>query len=182
MHTILKTWLVNLAWILLFLFVVTTSEQARNEYLNNGTNTCAQGEFSVSVEQRDDQYNYNHYSPSNNYEGTDDDRMLRFTYRKYLGSACTDEFVEEQEKQMKIKTQLEVIKECKRVPRISPPPPEFAELINMCMKVGVMSSSHFVGDRDFDPKVSYWTVLKNQYLKDNPNVVTLDNYKEKNGK
>jgi hypothetical protein len=182
MHTILKTFLVNLAWILLFLFVVTTSAQARNEYLNNGTNTCAQGEFSVSVEQRDDQYNYNHYSPSNNYEGTDDDRMLRFTYRKYLGSACTDEFVEEQEKQMKIKTQLEVIKECKRVPRISPPPPEFAELINMCMKVGVMSSSHFVGDRDFDPKVSYWTVLKNQYLKDNPNVVTLDNYKEKNGK
>ena len=182
MHTILKTCLVNLAWILLFLFVVTTSAQARNEYLNNGTNTCAQGEFSVSVEQRDDQYNYNHYSPSNNYEGTDDDRMLRFTYRKYLGSACTDEFVEEQEKQMKIKTQLEVIKECKRVPRISPPPPEFAELINMCMKVGVMSSSHFVGDRDFDPKVSYLTVLKNQYLKDNPDVVTLDNYKEKNGK
>ena len=110
MNTILKTFLVNLAWILLFLFVVTTSAQARNEYLNNGTNTCAQGEFSVSVEQRDDQYNYNHYSPSNNYEGTDDDRMLRFTYRKYLGSACTDEFVEEQEKQMKIKTQLEVIK------------------------------------------------------------------------
>ena len=182
MNTILKTFLVNLAWILLFLFVVTTSAQARNEYLNNGTNTCAQGEFSVSVEQRDDQYNYNHYSPSNNYEGTDDDRMLRFTYRKYLGSACTDEFVEEQEKQMKIKTQLEVIKECKRVPRISPPPPEFAELINMCMKGGVMSSSHFVGDRDFDPKVSYWTVLKNQYLKDNPDVVTLDNYKEKNGK
>ena len=162
--------------------LLSTTAQARNEYLNNGTNTCAQGEFSVSGEQRDDQYNYNHYSPSNNYEGTDDDRMLRFTYRKYLGSACTDEFVEEQEKQMKIKTQLEVIKECKRVPRISPPPPEFAELINMCMKVGVMSSSHFVGDRDFDPKVSYWTVLKNQYLKDNPDVITLDNYKEKNGK
>jgi hypothetical protein len=65
--------------------------------------------------------------------------VLRFTWRKYLGSACTDEFIAEQEKQMKIKTQLEVIKECKRVPRISPPPPEFAELINMCMKVGVMS-------------------------------------------
>ena len=107
-------------------FLFSTTAQARNEYLNNGTNTCAQGSFDVSIEQRDDQYNYNHYSPNNNYEGTDDDRMLRFTYRKYLGSACTDEFVEEQEKQMKIKTQLEVIKECKRVPRISPPPAEFA--------------------------------------------------------
>jgi hypothetical protein len=118
------------------------------------------------------------YNPSSNYEGTDDDRMLRFTWRKYLGSACTDEFIAEQEKQMKIKTQLEVIKECKRVPRINPPPLEFAELINMCMKVGVMSSSHFAGDRDFDPKVSYWTVLKEKYMKENPDIITLDNYKK----
>ena len=65
---------------------------------------------------------------------------------------------------MKIKTQLEVIKECKRVPRIDPPAPEFAELINMCMKVGLMSSSDFVGDRDFNPKVSYWTELKEKYM------------------
>ena len=167
----------NIFWILFFLFVVT-SAQARNEYLNNGTNTCAQGSFDVSIEQREDQYNYNHYSPSNNYENTEDDRSVRLTWRKYLGTACTDEFIAEQEKQMKIKTQLEVIKECKRVPRISPPPPEFAELINMCMKVGVMSSSNFVGDRDYDPKISYWTVLKQQYMKENPDIVTLDNYKK----
>ena len=167
----------NIFWILFFLFVVT-SAQARNEYLNNGTNTCAQGSFDVSIEQREDQYNYNHYSPSNNYENTEDDRSVRLTWRKYLGTACTDEFIAEQEKQMKIKTQLEVIKECKRVPRISPPPPEFAELINMCMKVGVISSSNFVGDRDYDPKISYWTVLKQQYMKENPDIVTLDNYKK----
>ena len=164
-------------------FLFSTTAQARNEYLNSGTNTCAQGSFDVSIEQRDDQYNYNHYSPNNNYEGTDDDRLLRFTYRKYLGTACTDEFIAEQEKQMKIKTQLEVIKECKRVPRINPPPLEFAELINMCMKVGVMSSGNFVnGDRDFDPKVSYWTVLKKQYLKDNPNVVIMNDPRLKNAK
>ena len=167
----------NIFWILFFLFVVT-SAQAKNEYLNNGTNTCAQGSFDVSIEQREDQYNYNHYSPSNNYENTEDDRSIRLTWRKYLGTACTDEFIAEQEKQMKIKTQLEVIKECKRVPRINPPPPEFAELINMCMKVGVMSSSHFVGDRDYYPKVSYWTVLKEQYMKENPDIITLDNYKK----
>ena len=166
--------------ILFFLF--STTAQARNEYLNNGTNTCAQGSFDVSIEQRDDQYNYNHHSPSNNYEGTDDDRSVRLTWRKYLGTACTDEFIAEQEKQMKIKTQLEVIKECKRVPRINPPPPEFAELINMCMKVGVMSSTEFVGDRDFDPKVSYWTVLKKQYLKDNPDVVIMKDPRLKNAK
>ena len=165
-----------------FFALFSTTVQARNEYLQNGTNTCAQGSFDVSIEQRDDQYNYNHYSPSNNYEGTDNDRSVRFTWRKYLGTACTDEFIAEQEKQMKIKTQLEVIKECKRVPRINPPPPEFAELINMCMKVGVMSSTEFVGDRDFDPKVSYWTVLKKQYLKDNPNVVIMNDPRLKNAK
>jgi hypothetical protein len=166
--------------VLLFLF--STTAQARNEYLNNGTNTCAQGSFDVSIEQRDDEYNYNHYSPSNNYEGTDDDRSVRLTWRKYLGTACTDEFIAEQEKQMKIKTQLEVIKECKRVPRINPPPPEFAELINMCMKVGVISTSSFAGDRDFDPKVSYWTVLKKQYLKDNPDVIIMKDARLKNVK
>ena len=164
--------------ILIVSFLLCTAAQARNEYLNNGTNTCAQGSFDVSIEQRDDTYNYNHYNPSSNYEGTDDDRMLRFTWRKYLGTACTDEFIAEQEKQMKIKTQLEVIKECKRVPRINPPPLEFAELINMCMKVGVMSASQFDGDRDFDPKISYWTVLKQQYMKENPDIITLDNYKK----
>ena len=163
-------------------FLFSTTAQARNEYLNNGTNTCAQGSFDVSIEQRDDQYNYNHNSPSNNYEGTDDDRSVRLTWRKYLGTACTDEFIAEQEKQMKIKTQLEVIKECKRVPRINPPPPEFAELINMCMKVGVMSSTEFVGDSDFDPKVSYWTVLKKQYLKDNPDVIIMKDPRLKNAK
>ena len=70
---------------------------------------------------------------------------------------------------------------CKRVPRINPPPPAFAELINQCMQLGVMSASSF-GERDFDPKISYWTELKQQYIKDNPDVITLDNYKEKNGK
>ena len=165
-----------------FFALFSTTVQARNEYLQNGTNTCAQGSFDVSIEQRDDQYNYNHYSPSNNYEGTDNDRSVRFTWRKYLGTACTDEFIAEQEKQMKIKTQLELIKECKRVPRINPPPPEFADLINMCMKVGVMSSTEFVGDRDFDPKVSYWTVLKKQYLKDNPDVVIMKDPRLKNAK
>ena len=163
-------------------FLFSTTAQARNDYLNNGTNTCAQGSFDVSIEQRDDQYNYNHNSPSNNYEGTDDDRRVTFTYRRYLGTARTDEFISEQEKQMKIKTQLEVIKECKRVPRISPPPPEFAELINMCMKIGVMSASSFAGDRDFDPKVSYWTVLKKQYLKDNPDVIIMKDPRLKNAK
>ena len=48
----------------------------------------------------------------------------------------------------------------------------------MCMKLGVISNASY-NERDFDPKVSYWTVLKEQYMKDNPGLITLDNYKEK---
>ena len=70
------------------------------------------------------------------------------------------------------------LKECKRVPRINPPPVEFAELINMCMKLGVISSASFDG-RDFDPKISYWTELKEKYMKENPDIITLDNYEDK---
>ena len=161
------TGLLILALTILALFVEPA--YPRNEYLNEYGVRC--GEMETSTERRDTDYNY---SDSNTHE----DEYLRFTYRKYLGSACTDEFIAEQEKQMKIKTQLEVIKECKRVPRINPPPPEFAELINMCMRIGVMSSSQFDGDRDFDPKISYWTVLKEQYMKENPGLITLDNYKK----
>ena len=70
------------------------------------------------------------------------------------------------------------MKECKRVPRINPQPPAFAELINICVQIGVMSSDSF-GGRDFDPKISYWTELKEKYMKENPDIITLDNYKDK---
>ena len=174
MHTILKTCLVNLAWILFFLFVVTSSAQARNEYLNDGTNTCDQGSWEAYTEVR--QYEYKSGSSAESQNQT-----LGLRFRKSIGAVCDEEFAEEQRKKQKIKTQLELVKECKRVPRISPPPPQFAELINMCAELGLVSTQSY-GERDFDPKISYWTELKQQYLKDNPDVITLDNYKEKNGK
>jgi hypothetical protein len=114
--------------------------------------------------------------------GTNDEsqtQVLGFRWRKSIGSACSEEFRKEQEDQLKIKRQLELVKECKRVPRITPVPVEFAELINMCMKLGVISTSSFTSDRDFDPKISYWTELKEKYMKENPDIITLDNYKEK---
>jgi hypothetical protein len=55
-----------------------------------------------------------------------------------LGAVCSDEYIAEMQKKSKIKTQLELIKECKRIPNISPPPVEFAELFNMCNKLGVV--------------------------------------------
>ena len=159
----------NLFWIVFFLFVVT-SVQARNEYLNDGANTCDQGSWEAYTEVRQHEYKTGSSAESQ-------DQVVGWRFRKSIGDVCDEEFVKDQRKKQKLKIQLELVKECKRVPRISPPPVEFAELINACMKLGVMSASSF-GERDFDPKVSYWTVLKEQYMKENPDIITLDNYKK----
>ena len=166
MNTILKILAVS---IVIALF--STTAQARNEYLNDGTNSCDQGSWEAYTEVRQHEYKSGNNDESQN-------QTLGFRFRKSIGPVCDEEFAKEQRLKQKLKTQLELVKECKRVPRISPPPPAFAELINQCMQLGVMSSNSF-GERDFDPKISYWTELKQQYLKDNPDVITLDNYKEK---
>ena len=158
MNTILKTSLVNLAWILFFLFVVT-SAQARNEYLNDGAYACERGHWETYTEVRQHEYK----------SGTSDeyqDQTLGFRFRMPFGAVCDDEYIAEQKKKQKIKTQLELIKECKGVPRINPPPVEFAELINMCLKLGVTSTASF-DDRP-DASFSYWTVLKDGWKKENP--------------
>ena len=169
MHTILKILTVS---IIIALF--STTAQARNEYLNDGTNSCDQGSWEAYTEVRQREY-------KTGTSAENQDQVVGFRWRKSIGHVCDEDFANEQRKKQKIKTQLELVKECKRVPKISPPPPQFAELINMCAELGLTSTQSF-GERDFDPKVSYWTELKEQYLKDNPDVITLDNYKEKNGK
>ena len=163
MRTILK--------ILIVSFLLCTTAEARNEYLNDGTNSCDQGSWEAYTEVRQ-----NEYKTGSNAESQD--QVIGFRWRKSIGPVCDEEFAKEQRLKQKIKTQLELVKECKRVPRIKPVPVEFAELINMCMKLGVVSSASY-NERDFDPKVSYWTELKEQYMKENPDIITLDNYKEK---
>ena len=151
--------------------MLCTTAEARNEYLNDGTNSCDQGSWEAYTEVRQNEYKTGSSAESQN-------QVIGLRWRKSIGPVCNEEFAKEQRLKQKLKTQLELVKECKRVPRIKPIPVEFAELINMCMKLGVVSSASFDG-RDFDPKISYWTELKEQYMKENPDVITLDNYKEK---
>ena len=150
--------------------ISTVNAEARNEYLNDGTNSCDQGSWEAYTEVRQ-----NEYKTGSNAESQD--QVIGFRWRKSIGPVCDEEFAEEQRLKQKLKTQLELVKECKRVPRIKPIPIEFAELINMCMKLGVISNASY-SERDFDPKVSYWTELKEQYMKENPDIITLDNYKK----
>ena len=92
--------------------------------------------------------------------------MLGFRWRKSIGPVCDEEFAKEQGLRQKLRTQLELVKECKRVPRINPPPPAFAELINQCTQLGVMSTASF--DERPNDSISYWTVLKDGWKEENP--------------
>ena len=136
----------------------------RNEYLNDGTNTCSTGDVSVSIEQRDSESRYRHYDPTNNSNSPSDDRSIRLTYRKYLGSACTKEFREVQTENAQLKQQLELMKMCGKVnnnPTIQR---------NENFKLLVSKCSGIVIPENKKPEGSHWDVLKNDYKKENPNI------------
>ena len=157
------TGLLVLAFTILVLFVEPA--YPRNDYLNNGTNTCSTGDVSVSVEQRNSENRHRHYDPTNNYNSPSDDRSVRLTYRKFLGSACTDEFKAVQQENMELKQQLELMKMCGRVnsnPTLKHNP-SFNLLVSKC--VGVAPTGN--NTRPNDSK-SLWDDMKDGYKKENP--------------
>ena len=136
----------------------------RNEYLNDGTNTCSTGDISLSIEQRDSESRYRHYNPDNNYNSPSDDQSIRLTWRKYLGSACTKEFREVQTENAQLKQQLELMKMCGKVnnnPTIQRNP-NFALLVQKCSGIIIPENKR--------PEGSYWDVKKDKYKKENPNI------------
>ena len=155
---------------LIILFVVLCFMKPaypRNEYLNNGTNTCSTGDLSVSVEQREYESRYRHFNPDNNYNNPSDDKSVRLTYRHYLGSACTKEFKIVQQENMELKQQLELMKMCGRVnsnPTLKHNP-SFSLLVSKC--VGVAPTGN--NTRPSDDK-SLWDNMKDDYKKDNPDI------------
>jgi hypothetical protein len=155
---------------LIILFVVLCFMQPaypRNEYLNNGTNTCNTGDVSISIEQREYESRYRHFNPDNNYNNPSDDKSVRLTYRHYLGSACTDEFKVVQQENMELKQQLELMKMCGRVnsnPTLKHNP-SFNLLVSKC--VGVAPTGNNTRPSDSQ---SLWDDMKDDYKKENPDV------------
>ena len=143
---------------LLALFVKPA--HARNEYLNNGSNTCSTGSVDISVEQRDTDY-------INNGSSTHENENVRLTYRHFLGSACTDDFKRVQQENMELKQQLELMKMCGRVN--SNPSLEqnknFNLLTSKCR--GVTPTSNRSRPENSG---SLWDELKDEYKKENPDV------------
>ena len=150
--------------VLLALFVKPA--HARNDYLNNGTNSCSTGDLSLSIEQRDSENSYRHFNANNNYTNPSDDQSLRLTWRKYLGSACTDEFKKVQQENMELKQQLELLKHCNKVN--NNPTLQYNEnfrlLVDKCKNVKGSDVT-----RPNDDK-SHWDSLKDNYKKENPDL------------
>ena len=137
---------------------------SRNEYLNDGTNTCSTGDLSLSIEQRDSENRYRHYDSTNNYNSPSDDQSIRLTFRKYLGSACTKEFRKTQEENAQLKQQLELMKMCGKVnnnPTIQRNE-NFALLVSKCSGIIIPENKR--------PEGSHWDDLKDTYKKENPDV------------
>ena len=65
--------------LMLFLALFMKPAHARNDYLNEYGARC--GDFEITTERRDTDYNYSENS-------THEDEYIRFTYRKYLGTDC----------------------------------------------------------------------------------------------
>jgi len=159
------TGLIILALTMLALFVEPA--YPRNEYLNNGTNTCNTGDVSISIEQREYESRYRHFNPDNNYNNPSDDKSVRLTYRHYLGSACTDEFKVVQQENMELKQQLELMKMCGRVnsnPTLKHNP-SFNLLVSKC--VGVAPTGNNTRPSDSQ---SLWDDMKDDYKKENPDI------------
>ena len=130
---------------------------SRNEYLNEYGARC--GDFEVRTDRRDTDYNYSDNS-------TNEQEYLSFTYRKYLGVDCKT--INEN---VKIKQQLELMKMCGRVnanPTLKHNP-EFSLLVNKCR--GIAPSG--IDNRPKDAN-SHWDTLKNNYKKENPDVILMN--------
>ena len=141
----------------------------KNEYLDLRTdNHCRTGEIEATIEQDDDEYSRDHYSNSSNYTDTENDRRLTFTYRRYLGSSCTEESVELQQEITELRMLMELMKKCEKVNR-NPgyaSNPSFALLYRKC--AGILPMTKTIQDDEFRAKGNYWEELKDDYMKENP--------------
>ena len=74
--------------------IATVNAEARNEYLNDGTNSCDQGSWEAYSEVRQQEYK----------TGTNDEsqqQQLGIRWRKSIGPLCDQELANEQRKKQK---------------------------------------------------------------------------------
>ena len=129
----------------------------KNEYLNNGYNSCSTGSVDISVEQRDTDY-------INNGSSTHENENVRLTFRHFLGSACTNEFKKVQQENLELKQQLELMKMCGRVNNN----PSLAQNENFKLLVSKCTGVTPSKSNTRPNTTSLWDELKDDYKKENP--------------
>ena len=142
----------------------------KNEYLNNGTNTCSTGSVEASIEKEDRNNDYRHYNYDNSYDNNDENYRATIRWRKNLGSACTKEFRQVQQENMELKQQLELMKMCGRVnnnPSLAQNE-NFRLLVSKCTGVTPVK----LDNRPEDGK-SKWDDMKDDYKKENPEITLM---------
>ena len=162
------TGLLVLAFTILVLFV--DPAYPKNEYLNNGTNTCSTGSVEASIEKEDRNNDYRHYNYNNSYDNNDENYRATVRWRHQLGSACTKEFRQVQQENMELKQQLELMKMCGRVnsnPSLAQNE-NFRLLVSKCTGVTPVK----LDNRPEDGK-SKWDELKDDYKKENPELTLM---------
>ena len=158
--------------ILLFIGLTMFAKPAypKNEYLNNGTNTCSTGSVEASIEKEDRNNDYRHYNYDNSYDNNDENYRATIRWRHNLGSACTKEFRQVQQENMELKQQLELMKMCGRVnnnPSLAQNE-NFRLLVSKCTGVTPVK----LDNRPADGK-SKWDELKDDYKKENPELILM---------
>ena len=152
----LENYIIALLLITIIIAGSTSNASAKNDYLNEYGARC--GDFEITTERRDTDYNYSENS-------THEDEYVRFTYRKYLGTDCKT-----QKENVKLKQQLELMKMCGRVngnPTLKHNP-EFNLLVSKCRGIAPTSLDNRPDDAN-----SHWDSMKDTYKKKNPDVTIM---------
>ena len=113
----------------LLLAIFVRPAEARNEYLNNGSNECRYGDVDLRIEKEDRDTNYT-YSDSDH---DSENYRLSLNFRKYLGISkkhCDEQNTIRTQNET-LKQQIELYKICKGI-NSNQNLPNFKELISYC--------------------------------------------------
>jgi hypothetical protein len=146
-----------------FVMAFATMAEARNEYLNNGSQACRYGDVSASIQGEDNNNDYRQPAfPNNNYDSDGDNYRFELRISKFLGISKRD--CDRQNKILleneELKQQLELLKVCTKYAD-RPLPAQFATVERMC--AGLRARP--VKEKSEDP---LWDEMKKEYLKANP--------------
>ena len=118
------------------LLILSSNAHARNDYLNNGYNSCREGDLRVELGYTDTTNPYGTNYPNNsnsNYNQYNDryDRSARISYTMFIGSNCTPEAKKTMRENQMLKQQIELMKVCRRYGGRELPP-QFSMLEKKC--------------------------------------------------